>query len=93
MILEKIFHLKSAETTVRKEFIAGFTTIYDNGLYSGRKSVDTGILNFMTYSIRERITFGVTGYAIVNLITGKIKNISVVLIILAILFILRYFLI
>lgn len=53
----------------------------------------TIIIMPLAYSISEGIAFGVTSYVIINLITGKTKNISVVLIILAVLFILRYFLI
>lgn len=45
-----------------------------------------------TYSISEGISFGVISYVIVNLVTGKAKEkkISVVMYILAILFILKY---
>lgn len=53
----------------------------------------TIIIMPLAYSISEGIVFGITSYVIINLITGKTKNISVVLIILAVLFILRYFLI
>jgi AGZA family xanthine/uracil permease-like MFS transporter len=47
-----------------------------------------------TYSISEGISFGVISYVIINLITGKAKDkkISVVMYILAVLFILKYIL-
>jgi AGZA family xanthine/uracil permease-like MFS transporter len=45
-----------------------------------------------TYSISEGISFGIISYVVINLITGKAKEkkISVLMYILAVLFILRY---
>lgn len=45
-----------------------------------------------TYSISEGISFGVISYVVINLITGKVKEkkISVVMYVLAVLFILKY---
>ena len=45
-----------------------------------------------TYSISEGIAFGIISYVVINLITGKVKEkkISVVMYILAIAFILKY---
>lgn len=45
------------------------------------------------YSISEGISMGVISYVVLNLITGKAKKISVVMYILAILFVLKYILI
>ena len=45
------------------------------------------------YSISEGISFGVISYAIINLVTGsyKKKKISIIIYILAVLFLLKYF--
>ena len=45
----------------------------------------------LTYSIAEGIVFGMLSYVLLKLLTGKVKDISVVMIVLAILFILKFF--
>ena len=45
------------------------------------------------YSISEGISLGVISYVVINMLTGKYKKISVVMYILAILFVLKYILI
>ncbi|SHJ59491.1 putative MFS transporter, AGZA family, xanthine/uracil permease [Tangfeifania diversioriginum] len=45
----------------------------------------------LTYSIAEGIVFGMLSYVFLKLLTGKVKDISVVMIVLAILFILKFF--
>ena len=42
------------------------------------------------YSISEGISFGIISYCIINLLTGKVKKLNPVLIVVAILFILKY---
>jgi AGZA family xanthine/uracil permease-like MFS transporter len=45
----------------------------------------------LTYSIAEGIVFGMLSYVLLKLFTGKVKDISVVMIVLAVLFILKFF--
>jgi AGZA family xanthine/uracil permease-like MFS transporter len=45
----------------------------------------------LTYSIAEGIVFGMLSYVFLKLLTGKVKDISVVMIVLAVLFILKFF--
>jgi AGZA family xanthine/uracil permease-like MFS transporter len=45
----------------------------------------------LTYSIAEGIVFGMLSYVLLKLLTGKVKDISVVMILLAILFVLKFF--
>jgi len=45
----------------------------------------------LTYSIAEGIVFGMLSYVLLKVLTGKFKDISVVMVILAILFILKFF--
>lgn len=45
----------------------------------------------LTYSIAEGIVFGMLSYVFLKLLTGKVKDISVVMIVLAALFILKFF--
>jgi len=45
----------------------------------------------LTYSIAEGIVFGMLSYVLLKLLTGKVKDISWVMIILAILFVLKFF--
>lgn len=45
----------------------------------------------LTYSISEGILFGVLSFVLLKLLTGKFKDISVVTIVLAVLFILKFF--
>jgi len=45
----------------------------------------------LTYSIAEGIVFGMLSYVFLKVLTGKFKDISVVMIVLAILFILKFF--
>jgi len=45
----------------------------------------------LTYSIAEGIVFGMLSYVLLKLLTGKVKDISVVMIVLAALFILKFF--
>jgi AGZA family xanthine/uracil permease-like MFS transporter len=44
----------------------------------------------LTYSIAEGILFGVLSYVILKLITGKLKDITVVTAVLAVLFLLKF---
>jgi AGZA family xanthine/uracil permease-like MFS transporter len=44
----------------------------------------------LTYSIAEGIVFGMLSYVLLKILTGKFKDISVVMIILSILFILKF---
>ncbi|SHF38506.1 putative MFS transporter, AGZA family, xanthine/uracil permease [Mariniphaga anaerophila] len=45
----------------------------------------------LTYSIAEGIVFGMLSYVLLKLLTGKVKDVSVVMIVLAALFILKFF--
>ena len=45
----------------------------------------------LTYSIAEGIVFGMLSYVLLKILTGKFKDLSMVMIILAILFILKFF--
>jgi len=51
----------------------------------------TIIMMPLTYSIAEGIAFGMLAYVILKVLTGKFKDISVVMYILAVLFILKFF--
>ena len=51
----------------------------------------TIIMMPLSYSIAEGILFGVLSYVILKMLTGKFKDISVVMIVLAVLFILKFF--
>jgi adenine/guanine/hypoxanthine permease len=51
----------------------------------------TIIIMPLTYSIAEGIVFGMLSYVFLKLLTGKLKDISVVMIVLAALFILKFF--
>lgn len=51
----------------------------------------TIIMMPLTYSIAEGIVFGMLSYVFLKLLTGKVKDISVVMIVLAALFILKFF--
>ncbi len=45
----------------------------------------------LTYSIAEGIVFGMISYVLLKLLTGKTKDVSIVMIVLAILFVLKFF--
>jgi AGZA family xanthine/uracil permease-like MFS transporter len=45
----------------------------------------------LTYSIAEGIVFGMLSYVLLKLFTGKVKDISVVMLVLAVLFVLKFF--
>ena len=45
----------------------------------------------LTYSIAEGIVFGMLSYVLLKLLTGKTKDISIVMIVLAVLFVLKFF--
>lgn len=45
----------------------------------------------LTYSISEGIVFGMLSYVLLKLLTGKTKDVSVVMMVLAVLFILKFF--
>jgi len=45
----------------------------------------------LTYSIAEGIVFGMLSYVLLKLFTGKVKDISLVMIVLSVLFILKFF--
>lgn len=51
----------------------------------------TIIIMPLTYSIAEGIVFGMLSYVLLKLLTGKMKDVSVVMIVLAALFILKFF--
>lgn len=51
----------------------------------------TIIIMPLTYSIAEGIVFGMLSYVFLKLLTGKVKDISVVMIVLAALFVLKFF--
>jgi adenine/guanine/hypoxanthine permease len=51
----------------------------------------TIIIMPLTYSIAEGIVFGMLSYVFLKLLTGKVKDVSVVMIVLAALFILKFF--
>jgi len=51
----------------------------------------TIIIMPLTYSIAEGIVFGMLSYVFLKILTGKFKDISVVMIVLAVLFILKFF--
>ena len=52
----------------------------------------TIIMMPLTYSIAEGIVFGMLSFVLIKLLTGKFKDISPVMIVLAILFVLKFFL-
>ena len=45
------------------------------------------------YSISEGISFGIISYVVLHVLTGKTKDLSTLMYILAVLFVLKYFLI
>ncbi|QGY44466.1 NCS2 family permease [Maribellus comscasis] len=45
----------------------------------------------LTYSIAEGIVFGMLSYILIKILTGKFKDISIVMLVLAVLFILKFF--
>ena len=45
----------------------------------------------LTYSIAEGIVFGMLSYVLLKILTGKMKDVSIVMVVLAILFILKFF--
>ncbi|MCE4566691.1 NCS2 family permease [Maribellus sp. CM-23] len=45
----------------------------------------------LTYSIAEGIVFGMLSYVLLKVLTGKVKDISVVMVVLSVLFILKFF--
>lgn len=51
----------------------------------------TIIIMPLTYSIAEGIVFGMLSYVLLKLLTGKVKDVSVVMIVLAALFVLKFF--
>jgi AGZA family xanthine/uracil permease-like MFS transporter len=51
----------------------------------------TIIIMPLTYSIAEGIVFGMLSYVLLKVLTGKFKDISVVMVVLAVLFILKFF--
>lgn len=51
----------------------------------------TIIIMPLTYSIAEGIVFGMLSYVLLKILTGRFKDISVVMIVLAVLFILKFF--
>jgi adenine/guanine/hypoxanthine permease len=51
----------------------------------------TIIIMPLTYSIAEGIVFGMLSYVFLKLLTGKVKDVSVVMIVLAALFVLKFF--
>jgi len=51
----------------------------------------TIIIMPLTYSIAEGIVFGMLSYVFLKLLTGKVKDVSVVMIVLAVLFVLKFF--
>lgn len=51
----------------------------------------TIIMMPLTYSIAEGIVFGMLSYVLLKLFTGKVKDVSLVMIVLAILFVVKFF--
>jgi AGZA family xanthine/uracil permease-like MFS transporter len=51
----------------------------------------TLIIMPLTYSIAEGIVFGMLTYVIIKIITGKIRDLSLVMIFLSVLFVLKFF--
>ena len=51
----------------------------------------TIIIMPLTYSIAEGIVFGMLSYVLIKVLTGKFKDISIVMVVLAVLFILKFF--
>lgn len=51
----------------------------------------TIIMMPLTYSIAEGIVFGMLSYVLLKLLTGKLKDISIVMFVIAILFIIKFF--
>ena len=51
----------------------------------------TIIIMPLTYSIAEGIVFGMLSYVILKILTGRFKDLSVVMIVLAVLFVLKFF--
>ncbi len=51
----------------------------------------TIIIMPLTYSIAEGIVFGMLSYILIKILTGKFKDISIVMLVLAVLFILKFF--
>ena len=51
----------------------------------------TIIMMPLTYSIAEGIVFGMLSYVLLKVLTGKTKDISIVMVVLAVLFILKFF--
>ena len=51
----------------------------------------TIIIMPLTYSIAEGIVFGMLSYVLIKILTGKFKDISIVMLVLAVLFILKFF--
>ena len=45
----------------------------------------------LTYSIAEGIVFGMLSYVLLKLLTGKVKDISIVMVVLTVLFVLKFF--
>jgi AGZA family xanthine/uracil permease-like MFS transporter len=45
----------------------------------------------LTYSIAEGIVFGMLSYVLLKLLTGKTKDLTIVMVVLAVLFILKFF--
>jgi len=45
----------------------------------------------LTYSIAEGIVFGMLSYVLLKILTGKMKDVSIVMIVLAVLFVLKFF--
>ena len=45
----------------------------------------------LTYSIAEGIVFGMLSYVLLKILTGKFKDVTVVMLVLAVLFILKFF--
>jgi len=44
----------------------------------------------LTYSIAEGIVFGMLSYVLLKVLTGKMKDISIVMIVLVILFVIKF---
>ena len=60
------------------------------GLHRGLSSIHNGLAMPLTFSIATGLSLGVIAYTIVKVGTGRYREVSVVLWILTVLFILRY---
>ena len=71
--------------------MALFQSLMRFGIEKYKSAFITIIVMPLTYSIAEGIVFGMLSYVLIKLLTGKVKDVSVVMMVLAVLFILKFF--